>query len=279
MNHNYFRRLIFPILGLILLALSVSRVGRGVSYSFLQKEIEEYTRYHSGIYGIYFEDLVTGASFGMNADGVFLAGSTIKLPIVLYLYELAAKGKIDLEERAVIREGDMEAGTGYFQTQGPGTVATLRELALASLRFSDNVATNALLRRLGRQKVYRYMQELGASVVPTGPGTRNVTSPRDMGLFLKQLAEFARTHPALAQEIITALNESEFNDMLTAYIPVNIVVAHKQGMIPGSIGDAGIIFLPGRPYILVLFMATYNPEEDCIRLAELSAIVYRFMSR
>ncbi len=247
--------------------------------SSLEREITQYIKNYGGIYGIYLQDLSTGQEWGLNAEGVFLAASTIKLPLVLYLYEQAIRGLIDLDEKVKLEQEDMFGGTGFLQDEGPGTVWTLRELAEAALQVSDNVAANALFRRLGRDNVYDYMRGLGAGVVPTGIASGNVTSPRDMGLYLRRLLELRRQDPVLVEDVITALSNTPYKDRLVARLPENIVVAHKVGAIAGSVSDAGIVFLPGRPYILVLFAATRFPEETRDHLADLSFIVYRFMTR
>ncbi|MCL6613787.1 MAG: class A beta-lactamase-related serine hydrolase, partial [Firmicutes bacterium] len=67
-------------------------------------------------YGIYFKDLISGADFGINEWEVFPAASTIKVPLVLYLNELVAAGKLDWQDKVVyMSELDWQGGAGALQ--------------------------------------------------------------------------------------------------------------------------------------------------------------------
>ncbi len=229
---------------------------------------------------LYFEDLSSGAFFGIRATRPVLAGSTVKVPLVLFLYRLAAAGLLDLGERMSLTEEDF-AGTGEEPVEAG--VFTLRDLAVSSLQVSENVAANALFRRLGRANVYAFMRDLGAKVIPRGPGMGNVTSARDAALYLKALLRFQFEHPRFGQEPLAFLYDTPFRERLVAYLPPELRVAHKVGTYRDVVADAGIFFLAGRPYVLSVFVRhPWRSAEDEARaervVAELSHLVYRHMS-
>ncbi|MGB9825403.1 MAG: serine hydrolase, partial [Desulfofundulus sp.] len=56
---------------------------QSVDYSPLKKQMESFIRGKKSDFAIYFEDLASGASFGINADKPMVAASTVKLPMAL----------------------------------------------------------------------------------------------------------------------------------------------------------------------------------------------------
>ncbi|MBX6377011.1 MAG: serine hydrolase [Clostridia bacterium] len=245
------------------------------SYRSLGTSLQQEVEAVGGRWGIYFEDLATGAAVGLGADEPFVAASTTKVPLVLYLYTRAWLGEIDLRERLRILSEDMAPGTGILQTEGPGGAYTLAELAELALRESDNVAANALFRRLSRPAVYDFMAGLGARVVPTGPGPDNLTSARDMATFFKFILRLRRSWPEGGQAILEALAQSPFTDRIVRGVPPNIPVAHKIGSEDTVRHDAGIVFLPGRPYVLIVLSEHDEPDRAAEAIGRLSSLVYR----
>lgn len=256
------------------------------TYAGLHEELARRVSSFNGEIGLYFEDLTTGAGIGINDGAPFLAGSTIKVPLVLYLYTLAREGEIDLDEHATIRWEDLEEGTGFVRLHGHGSRWTLRELAGATLSASDNTAANTLFRLLGRAYLYRFMKQTGGEVIPTGPAMDNTTSPRDLGRYFKALLKIEEGFPGAGGEPLRFLSRTPYDDRITAYLPWDIRVAHKTGNFEYMVADAGIVYLPGRPYILSVFVH-YGEEVDdydeaeedaAAAIADISFIVYRFQS-
>ncbi len=130
------------------------------------------------LFGIYFQDLASGSSWGINERAPIRAASTVKVPIVLYLNELAARGEIDMAERVAYDPAtDYQTGAGILQFAARGgDTYSLRVLATLSIVVSDNVATRMLLRRLGKDRVAAFMRGLGGETVY--PGGENITPAR-----------------------------------------------------------------------------------------------------
>ncbi len=85
----------------------------GPDYSPLREELSEYISTQGGRIGIYFCDLSSGVSFGINEHEPFAAASSIKAPIVLYLFQQVADGKISLDEKMAYQpETDYSGGAG-----------------------------------------------------------------------------------------------------------------------------------------------------------------------
>ncbi|WP_168879823.1 serine hydrolase [Rhizobium sp. P28RR-XV] len=80
-------------------------------------------------------------------------GSAFKL-IILKAYEDAVKaGDIKRDQVVMLEDHDRSLPSGTLQVLSPGTPVTLEVLAQLMIKISDNTATDALLRILGRDKL------------------------------------------------------------------------------------------------------------------------------
>ncbi len=230
---------------------------------------------------LFFEDLETGAAFGIRDREPIPAASTIKVPLVLYLYTLERDGRIDLDEALPLVPEDFEE-TDEPWDQG-ARPHTLRQLAVSALKESDNVAANALLRRLGRGNLYDFIKGLGVLVPPIGPGEANITCARDVAVWFKALIRFQSENPAYRGEPLRFLLDTPFHTRMVAYLPWDLRVAHKVGTFRNVVADAGVVFLAERPYLLSVFVRhpwrDETDEEMADRMiAEISLLVYEYQA-
>lgn len=247
----------------------------------LKATLQEYIKSKPGTFGIYFWDLKTGAHFGINETVALPAASSIKVVVALYLYNLAAEGKLSLDERmAYDPELDYESGAGVIQfTASPGQTFTLRELASLMIRVSDNIAWRMLTRRLGKENLKNFMRSLGGKTVY--PDDKNFSTAEDMSTYMRAALNFAERNPDIGGLLIDDLTHSIYKDGLPALLPEEVRVGHKVGALPAVANDTGIVFLPDRPYILTVMTkdvgASENPGFQAI--GEISRLVYDYQTR
>ncbi|MDN5327351.1 MAG: beta-lactamase class, partial [Moorella sp. (in: firmicutes)] len=90
--------------------------SRTPDYTKLQQQIQNYLADKPGTYGIYFKDLATGQSFGINADTPLPAASTVKLPAVLFINSLVDRGILDWQQKLTCNSAtDYQGGSGILQ--------------------------------------------------------------------------------------------------------------------------------------------------------------------
>ena len=236
----------------------------------LQNKLKSYIKKYQGTYGIYFMSLVDETEFGINDTGVYIAASTVKIPINLYLFEKIREGNIDPESTLIYQESDYEGGTGKIQYQKKGSKYKIRELSMLSIAFSDNVATNMLLRLLERPNVKNYMRELGGTVVDD---EKNVSCPRDMALYMKKVDDFCKENSVLGKELMGYFENTAFNDRIPKLLPKNVKVAHKIGNQVRALHDVGIVY-GSKPYILSVMSKNINETEAKDVIANISKIIY-----
>lgn len=241
----------------------------------LRNKILKYLKGHTGRYGIYMIDLNSGQQMGINENRGFFAASAIKIPINLYLYYKAAINEISLDEELEFIEEDYEEGTGSVQYEDFGAVFPLRELSRRSIVESDNSATNMILRHIGLENVKAHMKQLGGRYFKYD---RNVSSPKDMAIYMKAVYGFSNNYSELGSELLEHLKYTEFNDRIPALLPYEIEVAHKIGSWPGTINDVGIVY-GKNPFILAVLSENVDEEAAPNVIANIAKMIYDFVQK
>ena len=237
----------------------------------LKAEITNYLQNYKGEYGVYYYDLTNGQEFGINDEDEYDSASCEKIPINLYLYNKIKSGAVDPNGTLTYLQEDYEDGTGSIQYDQVGTQYSIADFSRLSIVVSDNVATNMLIRYLGMQNIKNYMRQVGGQVVVDN---QNVSSPRDMGLYMKLVYEFCENNGTLGNDLMDDfLSVQLYNDRLPALLPKSVKVAHKIGNEVGVINDIGIVFAD-RPYIVAVMSKGVNEEEAPTVIANISKMIY-----
>ncbi len=232
------------------------------------------------------------------------------------LYAEVAQGHIDLTERVPYHTADRVPGSGVLQDLDDGLAPTVRDLATLMIAISDNTAADALLARLGRERVELQMTALGAASVrvpfsirelfeeltdargadydtlrerlrlSAGSGGRALVAeqtvratPRDVCSLLERLERRTLLDPASCDAILDILKRTKTDTRIPALLPKGTVVAHKTGTIRGVRCDAGIVYAPDGPFALaILSKGVGNDLRVDVTLAEMALAVYEAMT-
>ena len=191
-----------------------------------------------GEYSVYYEDLKTSEAFGINHNSVMTAASLNKVPVIFYLYSLASKREINLEEKITLLAEDVQDyGTGKLRYEEPGGVYTLKRLSELAFQHSDNTAVHLLTIRLGEDQIQSYVDSLGLSATSIA---YNETSPKDFGTLMSKFYNNELMSEALKNELLDYMSDTEFENR----IPRNLKEAkvyHKIGDADNMVHDGGII--------------------------------------
>ena len=210
----------------------------------LDERLETISRAHPGTQGAVVFDPLSGESASLNADRRFVAASLSKLYALLTLYRTAATGEVDLEDEITMRASDVWAeGTGVLYGQPVGTTMTLRECATYLIEDSDNTAEVMLNRYLGEEEIEAELRRVGAT--STSYWVPNTTTPNDVLLVLKAIADPSHTSPELSAEMLDIMTGTSFEDRLPQPLPEGTRVAHKIGSWETTFSDAGIVLPEG----------------------------------
>ncbi|MCR4402803.1 MAG: class A beta-lactamase-related serine hydrolase [Firmicutes bacterium] len=252
--------------------------GPRPDYGPLEAELEAYLESQPAVYGLYFRDLSSGASFGINEREPITAASTVKVPVVLYLNHLIAQGKANWDDRVVFDSAsDYQDGAGILQFAArDGDSYSLRTLANLAITISDNVAYRMLLRHLGKDNVAAFMRELGGEIV--FPNGRNVTCAKDMAEYVQGVLDLGLAHPDLGARLLDDMAHPIYHVGLPGKLPPHVMVAHKEGDVTGVANDIGVVFAK-RPYILVVLSKDVaDIDEGFAKIADISRRVYDYQA-
>jgi beta-lactamase class A len=131
------------------------------SISALQTELEQIRSRFPGDMSVYMKNLATGDEIALDADKTFETFSVIKLAIAAELMHQVEAGKLALTDRIPLTAVDERLPSGVLYAMDPGLTPTVKDLLTLMIIISDNVATDMLGDKVGRENVTAYAQTLG----------------------------------------------------------------------------------------------------------------------
>jgi beta-lactamase class A len=233
-------------------------------------------------------DPYSGETVSLNADRRFVAASLSKLYALLTLYRADSEGELSLDDEITMRHSDVWAyGTGVLSKNPSkypvGYTMTLRECAKFMIKESDNTAELMLNRFLEEERIEAELHRIGAD------STRywhpiNTTTPEDIMLVLKKIADPSYTSPQLSAEMLDLMTNTAFEDRLPQPLPQETRVAHKIGSYESTFSDAGIVFPEegwdtGQEYYIVVFSEGASEGEARETIQDTSLATYQAFTR
>ncbi|AFY96398.1 serine hydrolase [Chamaesiphon minutus] len=241
-----------------------------------------------------FVDLNSGEYTQLGADRVLPAASTIKLPILIALFQDVDAQKVQLEEKLTIDKNSIAGGSGDLQAQKPGTQVSILVAATKMMTISDNTATNLIINRLGgATKLNQRFRNWGLKVttinrpLPDLEG-KNTTTPRELARTMMAIDPPTRSphggkllSDSSTSQILSIMSNTIGNTMLPKGLGAGAKIAHKTGDIGSTIADVGAIELPsGKKYLAaVIAKRPYNDPDGPALVRSMSKIVYEQFSR
>lgn len=220
------------------------------------------------------KNLKTGQSIQIRGAEKVRTASTIKLPVLVDLYALAAEKKISLDEELAMKQADVVSGSGVLRELSVGTTLKLRDVANLMIVVSDNTATNICIGRIGADSVNARMDALGLKSTrlmrkvrgdgnqlsaPQGWSKAGLLeSNKQYGLGSTTSLEMisllgmieARKLPGSA-EMLSILKRQQYNDGLGRKLS-GLIVANKTGALDHLRSDVGIVYTKGGPIAIAI---------------------------
>ncbi|MEN9215793.1 MAG: serine hydrolase [Gloeomargarita sp. HHBFW_bins_162] len=236
---------------------------------------------------LYIADLDSGEHLDIGGTKALPAASTIKLPLLVALFQDFDQGKVRLDERLTMTQALKAEGSGDMQFQPVGTTFTLLDTATRMIVISDNSATNMILERLGgKEVVNQRFQEWGLqntvvrNLLPDLKGT-NTTSAADLVHTLALIERGELLSRRSRDWVLHILRSTQNRSLLPAGLGMGAVIGHKTGDIGFIIGDAGLVdTATGQRYLITIFVqSAYNDPQAIQLLQELSRKTYQYLNR
>lgn len=245
----------------------------------LKKETEQLLKGKTGNYSVFYADMATGATFGINEKEMFTGASINKVPIIAALYYLESKGKINLDEQITLQKEDIQDyGTGTLRYQKPGGLYSLKTLAKLSLKLSDNTAAYIIAHKIGVEKIQKIIEQFGLKQTDM---ENNKTTTYDMYLLFNKLYTHQVTTPAKTQEVLSFMTDTDIEDRLPGKLPTNATVYHKTADAVGGIHDVGIVKIDDTIFFLGVLTSDVGDKDTEARdtIASLAKNTYDFYTK
>jgi beta-lactamase class A len=257
----------------------------------LEASILRTTRSINATWGIYIKSLETGEEIAVDADRQMETMSTIKIPLMIEVFEQIKAGKFKLTDKYTFVEKDSEPGTGTIQRLDFGAVMTVKDLITMMIIVSDNTATEVLFRMVGGpDAVNARMQALGlkttrAMNVPSNwfPALRSAptteqfyrdgkfpfgfSTPREMGQLLEMMERGTLVDKPSSDLMLRIMRGQLYRTRIPRYV-TGYTIPHKTGDFLPYVGDdVGVLEAPGKTIVLTVFTGNHFGSGEALENA------------
>ncbi len=231
-----------------------------------------------------FVEIDSGEYSELGSDRVLPAASTIKLPILIALFQDIDAQKIKLTEQLTISDRTIAGGSGDLRNKKPGSQVSVLVAATKMMTISDNTATNILIDRLGgKAALNQRFRTWGLKVttinqpLPDLTGT-NTTTAKELTRSILAIQRGKIVSESSRVQIINMMSHTLRNTMLPKGLGTGAKIAHKTGDIGTLVADVGSIESPsGKKYLAaVLVKRPHNSPAGPELIRQMSKVVYDY---
>lgn len=241
-------------------------------------------------------------TWSLNSARWFHAASTIKVPVLLGVYDAIEQHRFEPYSRVHVRNRFLGMVDGRPFRVSPGSDAnadvhaaighmlTVHELAEHMIVTSSNLATNLLLDLVGVEAARASLARLhlgGLDLqrgvedeVAWAAGINNRVTAAGLCDALRLIEEGQAISAGASQAMLDILHQQRFRSGIPAGLPEDARVAHKTGEISTIAHDAGIVYLDGRDAYVVVILTEWDPDANGRQetIARISRAVYEYMT-
>ena len=237
--------------------------------------------------GIYYEDFA-GKIFVYNADKVFHAASTMKVPVMMEVFRQVEAGRLKLDQPVLVKNEfrSIVDGSAYALSAADdsdtdlykqtGTMLSLRQLLERMINRSSNLATNLIIQLVDAKNVMALMSKIGAKDITVlrgvedekayEAGKNNTTSARALATCLKAIQTSDLFSKASRDQMFEILRSQQFRSGIPTGLnekEAGLLIGNKDGWITEISHDSAIIKdKTGRVAYMVILTEGVKEEQD-----------------
>jgi len=254
--------------------------ARRAAFSALVSAIEKF----GADIAFYYKDLSDGFEYSYKGDEKYPSASLVKVPVMACVYSAIEEGRLSPYQKIIYRPRHKTGGSGSIRRSRFGRKFGIEELTYRMIVESDNVATNMLCEALGLGYINEKMINWGFSVTDMkrwvldlkrrNQGIENYTTAKEMGILLEKIYRGELVSGESSVKMINIMKHQLHRNRIPRYLPSDIEVANKTGLMRDVVHDAGIIFSPAGDYILVVLTRDLPSRKGARVIGEVSYAVY-----
>jgi beta-lactamase class A len=242
-------------------------LGVQVCGQTLDQKIKQASAGFHGAPSLFAKNLDTGVTYGLRENERVRTASTIKLAIMVTVFDAVEHGHAKWTDKLTLRDSDKVAGTGVLSEFSDGMQFPIRDLVHLMIVVSDNTATNLLLDRFTADAVNAEMDALGlkdtrclrkvliggkapSGVSQAGKLAENqrfglgVSTSREMVSLIEKMEQGELVNAAASREMIAILKRQQDRNGISRRTG-DLPVADKTGSLDHLRSDVGIVYSPG----------------------------------
>jgi beta-lactamase class A len=178
----------------------------------------------------------------------------------------------------------------FIEPQGgipPGTRLPVEQAVATMVAVSSNAAALALTELVTPAELMAAPARLGMAntsidvVTVNGPGHYSIDArgaARDFVGLLVKLDREELVGPEQDRRMVDFLLGQKIADRIPLLLPAQVPVAHKTADLDSYTHDAGLVYLPGRPYAIAILAQGLNLTDGKAIVAEISRIAFAYFS-
>jgi len=241
-------------------------------------------------------DAGPGEEIAIEPTRRFHAASTMKVPVMIELFQQAHDGRLSLDDTVAVtnRFTSLADGSPYELSASEdsdgetyraiGQRLPLRTLCETMITASGNLAANVLIAHVGVANIKTTLARLGAPGMEVlrgvedqkafDKGINNTTDAAALAAIFLKLGRGDVVSATASREMVAILKRQKHNEGIPAGLPAGLDVAHKTGTITRIHHDAGIVYAK-RPYVLVVLVRGIDDEAaSATVIADISRAVW-----
>jgi beta-lactamase class A len=242
----------------------------------LEKAVRDRIAQLPATVSLYAKNLDTGATIGIRESEPVRTASTIKLPIMMAVFDAVARGQAKFDEPLTVAPQEKVSGSGVLGTEFSDNVQLpLRDVMHLMIVLSDNTATNMILERITADSVNAYLDRIGIKNTRSmrkilGSGQARGLSaagrlpenakfgigkstPLDMATMLERIERGEIVGPDASKEMIEFLKRNQDNTGMARRLE-GIPIAHKTGALDGLRADVGIVYAKTARIVMAIYV-------------------------
>lgn len=276
--------------------------AQGKDKSIIQAEfvegIDPLIAGHRGQVAVMILHRESGAEFVYRADEPMPTASLIKFPVMVAAYQQAAQGQLNLQKMVTFRDADRVPGSGLLSTQfSDGLQLSVRDAIRLMMAFSDNAATNLVLKEMGlnatntciaqwncpNTRIHACVFHPETSISPADSQRFGLgkTTARDMVQLLVQLDSGVLVDEPTCRTMRDHLLACDDQSRLTSLLPEGTKAAMKTGSTSSVRTVAGLLTSPGGTIVICVLTAEnkdrrWSEDNDAHKLcAEIARVAWK----
>jgi beta-lactamase class A len=244
------------------------------------RKLADLERKSGGRLGVCILDTASGRRLGHRMDERFAMCSTFKMPLAAAILQRADQGKLSLDAMVTYTKADMVMHAPVTEANLDKGGMTIRALAEAAQKQSDNPAANLLLKQIGGPEGFtKFFRDIGDATTRSDrfepdmnrwkPGDdRDTTTPAATAATVAKILTGDVLAPASRDLLIQWMIDTKTGaKRIRAGLPADWRAGDKTGTgyddVCGKVNDVAIAWPPGKqPLIVAAYYNTAGPAED-----------------